>query len=168
MEQIFRFRNRVSKTSIENAPKFAYSILYNRIDPLFTGKLYFSPKKLVELDNNEKIYVDEHLKDIWIRRLNNIKNIEIRSTCQGHDSKYITHIILRPKNQNLEYIQNKVSLLKKFPDTKCKESIGNGGLFRIGIVTKNWYRDGADNSKWNHWWENIVKYLETIFEDEKE
>lgn len=162
MEQPFRFRNRFSKSSIENAPQFAYKILYNKINATLTGRLYSSSKKKIDINNNT-IYIDEHLKDDWIHRINNIKSIEIRSTCEGHDSKHITHIIFRPHNQELEYIEDKVNKLNKLPSTKSKYDIGNGGMYRIGIVTRNWYRPNADNSKWEEWWENSVKSLEEIF-----
>lgn len=164
MDQIFRFRNRgISSSSTENSPQFAYKIMYGKMDPTFTGKLYFTPKKLIHLNNNSQIYVDENLKEEWIHKLNNINSIDIRSTCEGHDSKYITHIIFRPNDQNLDQIKAKIKILNKLPDTKSNFDIGNGGLYRIGIATKNWYRSNADNTKWKNWWENSIKSLEETF-----
>lgn len=163
MEKLFTFRNRSSLSGRENSPQFAYRIIYNKINKILPGILYNSFRKLVILDNSQHIYVDENLKDSWIKRLNNIKNIEIRSTCEGHDSKYISHIIFRPNIQNIEYIENKVKLLNSLPETKSKYDIGNGGLYRIGIATKNWFRKNANNSKWEQWWDNSVKSLEQIF-----
>jgi len=168
MDNPFRFRNRFSKSSVENYPKFAYQILRGKMNPNFTGKLYFTPKKKVDIQNLQ-IYVDEHLKDEWIHRLDRIKGIEVRSTCQGHDSKYVTHIIFRPLNQDLDYIKDKVNFINKnLPDTKCDYMFGHfDNTYRIGLVTRTWYREGTDNSNWERWWEKTISFLEKLF-NEKE
>lgn len=162
MEPIFRFRNRDSKSGIENAPQFAYKIMYGKHDSSLIGRSYFTPKKKINIDNMD-IYIDVHLDEKLIQRLNNIVAIEIRSTCEGHDSKHITHIIFRPHNQDLDYIKNIIKKLNSLSNTKSDFGAGNGGLYRIGVVTRNWYRDNADNSKWKEWWKNSVKSLESIF-----
>jgi len=162
MEQIFRFRNRDSKSGIENAPQFAYKIMYNSVNSTLIGRSYLIPKKKININNSE-IYIDIHLDENLIQELNNIDAIEIRSTCEGHDSKHIAHIIFRPHNQELEFIKPKVIELNRLPSTKSGYDIGNGGLYRIGIVTRNWYRENADNSKWKEWWKNSVKSLKEIF-----
>jgi hypothetical protein len=167
MDKLYTFRNRSSISGSENSPQFAYRIIYNKVNRSLTGILYNSFRKLIILDDSQKIYVDENLKDSWIKRLNNIKNIIIRSTCEGHDSKHISHIIFRPNIQNIEYIKDKVKLLNALPDTNSKYDIGNGGLYRIGIATRNWFRKNANNSKWEKWWDNSINSLEQIFNSEE-
>jgi hypothetical protein len=48
---------------------------------------------------------------------NNIKNIEIRSTCSGHNKDRVTYIIFRTNNQDEDFIKHVVAKLN-FDKTK--------------------------------------------------
>jgi len=158
----FKFRNRFSSTSKENAPSFAYKCIYGRYpsSPI-RGQSYQSVYRPYKGVDGITIFIDEHLKDKWIKDLNNINNIEIRSTCEGHDSTKVSHIIFRPSNQDLDSIDLIVNKLNT-QDTKSMSDVGNGGLIRICVAIKNWYRLNSDNSKWELWWDTISKKIDTV------
>lgn len=146
------FRIRPSSTGKINAPTFAYKCVYGRspITPIYP--LYLQSRMY------NGLYVDLHLQDEWLNDLNNIDNIEITSTCEGHDSNHITHIIFRPVVQDvksLEMIKRKLNI----GPTKCIFDIGNGGFYRVCVAIKNWYRNDSNNENWEMWWKTISKKI---------
>lgn len=145
----FRARNPENKV---RAPELAYYVVYGRrpLKQLMLGRSMIPQKRY------KNMLVDENIPDHILDELNTIPNIEIRSSCEGHDSDHVSFIVIRPKNQRESYIRQLVGKINKCPNTHCGYDVGNGGLFRICIATKNWYRgDDADNSKWLKWWENL-------------
>ena len=156
----FRFRNRYSRTSKENAPSFAYKCIYGKEPSVpIRGQRYDGSYRENKGRDGRTIFIDEHLKDKWIKDLNNINNIEIRSTCEGHNSTRVAAIIFRPSTQDVDDIDLIVRKLS-IQNTKALTDVGNGGLYRICVATKNWYRSNSDNSKWELWWDNIAKKID--------
>ena len=133
------------------AHHYSYNTYYGRVPHL--GYLPFSTHE----DENK---IDPNLKEDWILRLNNIKDITLFSTCEGHGRFLLTHIIF--KINNLENISKFQTLLNNIPIPYTKFKIFN--INHIGnivtIVTYNWYRQDQDNAEWLVWWNSIVDYLE--------
>ncbi len=82
-EQGQRFRGPGKK----NAPCFAYETVYNKQCPQVRYGRYPGEDKKKPWG---EYYVDEHLDDKWLKDLNSIKKIEIRSLCEGHDKDWVS------------------------------------------------------------------------------
>jgi len=93
--------------------------------------------------------VDGHLKDQWLRDLNMISQIELRSVCEGHDSDWLTHVAFRfrdPKyNMRAATIQRK---LEGDGVTKTASGIGKEGRLRVLVAANLWYGQPG----WEKWW----------------
>lgn len=147
------FRIRPSITGKVNAPTFAYRCVYGKIPSPPLRGMYGTPQK-----RYKDLFIDKQLDTKVIDELNNINEIEIRSVCAGHNPNNVTHIMFRPYKQDPDYVE-KVSKKLNIGDTKSLHDIGNGGMYRICVATKNWYRDDADNNNWKQWWNTIVKKI---------
>ena len=137
-----------------NAPELAYKTIYNK-ELSLRGRIFTKEKKYKDF------YVDNDLDIKLLDRLNNIKNIEIRSTCQGHSKERPTYIIFRTKNQDLNYIKKIIRKLKQCPNTYVSYDIGMENKYRICVATNTFY--SSNNKQWTEWWNNITNYLENIF-----
>lgn len=133
-----------------NAPELAYKTVYNKSISL-KGRIFTKEKKYKDF------MVDYELKNKWLDNLNKIPNIEIRSTCAGHNKERPTFIIFRPLNQNKSYIKQIVNKLNKYPNTFAKYDIGRQNLYRICVATNTYYT--PNNKQWEDWWNNIAKYI---------
>jgi len=132
-----------------NAPTLAYKCVYGRFPSTnITGMFNINHQKYKDIE------IDDSLDINIIDKLNNIKNIEIRSTCSGHNKDRVTYIIFRTNNQDEDFIKRVVAKLN-FDKTKCVYDIGNGGEYRICVATRNWYRIDANNNSWLNWWKLI-------------
>ena len=84
-------------TKNSNAPCAAYETVYEKKCPHKRG-MHPDHKKR----NWNGMEVDINLKDKWLRDLNNIKGIEIRSSCEGHDKDWVAFVIFRFLEPKLE------------------------------------------------------------------
>ena len=78
-------------TQNSNAPCAAYEAVYEKKCPHLRGR-YDKPHEGRDWDG---IYVDEHLDDKWLNDLKNIKGIEMRSSCEGHEKDWVSFVIFR-------------------------------------------------------------------------
>jgi len=143
------FRVRPSMSGKINAPSFAYKCVYGKLPSRPLRGMYGSPQQ-----RYQDMYVDKALDPKILDKLNNISEIEIRSVCAGHNPDNVTHIMFRPYKQDVDHVE-KVSRLLNVSTTKSIFDIGNGGMYRVCVATKNWYRDNGDNNNWKQWWEAI-------------
>ena len=116
-----------------------------------------------ETDSWEHIIKDKHLKNEWISKLNNIPNVEVLSTCEGHGRDVITHIIFRvtDPNKDLEAIYDQLnSGQRELYGTKAIAIDTQVGIcFCVAIY--NWYRSNPDyNEAWTEWWESIIGHID--------
>ena len=81
-----------------NAPCAAFETVYGKKCPHKRGR-YEKPHKQKKWND---IMVDGHLKDKWLNDLSKIKEIEIRSSCEGHESTWVTYIIFRLNDKSKE------------------------------------------------------------------
>ena len=82
--------------------------------------------------------------------LNNIKGIEMRSSCAGHDKDWVSYIVFRPtRKMDLDKV---VSKLESDKMTKASAHIGRGGSMRVVVAAKTWY----GRPDWKKWWDTLA------------
>lgn len=129
-----------------NAPTFAYKCFYDKDpEPPISGR---------ESSHKQKIYngigIDIHIPDKVLDDLNVIKQIELRSSCEGDSPRHLTFLIFRPSNRNKQTAAKMVAKLNKFKDIKACWDTGNEGVARIVITTNIWYKKNP--RLFNMWW----------------
>lgn len=155
IQQLFRVRP--SQSGMINAPSLAYKCVYGKLPtaPL-RGRYSGSPQQ-----RYKDMFVDQALDAKILDTLNSIEGIEIRSVCAGHNSDKITYIIFRPYNQDLDYIEKITNQLNS-GNTKAIHDVGNGGMYRICVATRNWYREDSNNNNWKQWWNSIATRIKKV------
>jgi len=136
----------------KNAPCFAYETVYNKPCPQSRYGRY--PGKVKEKPWGE-YYVDEHLDDKWLKELNSINKIEIRSMCEGHDKDWVSYIIFRIKKEPDDDEANKIIKRLNKGITKAAYNIGNMGRRRFIVTAKLWY----GQPDWEHWWDTLADHI---------
>jgi hypothetical protein len=137
-----------------NAPSFIYKIVYGKDpDPWIRGRETNHPTKLYN-----GINIDQQIPTKALNQLNKIKDIEIRSSCQGENNRHLTFLIFRPKNQNEQYVKNLVSKLNNQENIIAGYDKGNDNHFRIGVTTKLYYSD-SNRKEFLEWWVSLPKKI---------
>lgn len=136
----------------KNAPTFIYEILYNKEPDRFMGgrDISHDTKRINGID------IDKNIPTDVMKELMNIKEIEMRSSCEGQDGDHPAFIIFRPENQDEEYIKTLVHNLNKENSLKAGYEKGNKGFYRVGVTWYTWYDGKLDNK---NWWKNLPKKL---------
>jgi len=137
-----------------NAPCAAYETVYGEKCPhrrgQYPGKHYTKTW--------QGILVDGNLKRKWLSDLANIKQIEMRSSCEGHEENWVSFIIFRLNNPKLEsnkrYLTRLILNLEKSDKiTKASWSIGRGeGRPRIVVAAPIW----VGQPDWEQWWSTLA------------
>jgi len=145
----------------KNAPEFIYSILYNTTPPMIRGRSANHPQQVID-----NVGIDKDVPEKAIKLLNNISQIEPRSSCQGSDKEHPTFFIFRfTNNPNQKYIKSFCDNLSKNDQYKCGFEIGRQGLYRIGITNHLWYSEETKD-EFNKWWlllpEEIKRVINVI------
>jgi len=135
------------------SPTIAWEIVYNNKMKEWRGGRY-------PYQHKTKIWngmsVDYNLKDKWLNDLNNIKEIEIRGSCEGHDKDWVSYIAFRFKDskyENKDYIENFVKKMKKHPNTFCDWDIGMEKRPRIVCATNLLFSE--NKKEWEEWWNSL-------------
>jgi hypothetical protein len=141
-----------------NAPTFAYMTLYGKppTQPIYGRDISHSTKMMGNIE------VDEHFDESIISALNKIKNIEIRSTCEGHGANRPTYLIFRPLDQSIENVEKIVNKLNQYKTIKANYDSGQQNKYRIIVTTKNWYRPNFNNTNWEKWWSDLPSILDSV------
>lgn len=137
-----------------NAPEFAYYTLYDEYPPprMLRGRTHDHPSKMV---NN--VEIDKGIPTKAINELMKIKEIEMRSSCQGESENRPSFIIFRPNKQNKSYVEKLIKNLNKKDQIKAKYDIGKAGQYRVCVTWHTWY--GAKNNQ--EWWNALPKKIKT-------
>lgn len=140
-------------TKNSNAPCAAYETVYGKKCPHTRGRNVGVHKTNIW----KGIEVDEHLKNKWLDDLSNIKEIEVRSSCEGHGPDWVSFIIFRLTDESKESnksILNKIIYNLEASDkiTKSAWSLGMQGRPRIVVAAKTWY----GQPDWENWWSTLV------------
>jgi len=103
------------------------------------------------------ISVDIHLKDKWLEDLNSIANVEIRGSCEGHNSEWPTYVAFRvfPELENKKKLNDIVKRLNKDKFTRCGYDIGTEGRPRFVCASPLYYNCSAQND-WVQWWSTLT------------
>lgn len=161
MLELYLFYLQESKliTKNPNAPCAAYETVYGKKCLHIRGR-YVGVHKT---RNWKGIEVDEHLKNKWLDNLSNIKEIEMRSSCEGHEADWVTFIIFRLTDKSKESnksILNKIIHKLEASDkiTKASWSFGMQGRPRIVVAAKTWY----GQPEWENWWNTLATRIKKV------
>jgi len=136
-----------------NAPTFAYICLHGKKpSPSLSGRSAAHPEKIWK-----GIGVDKKIPTKALNNLDKIKQIELRSSCQGDSDKHPTFLIFRLKNLKTTDTKKLVNKLNKVSDIKCCWGIGNEGEPRIIITSDLWY--DKDSKEFIKWWLELPKKI---------
>jgi hypothetical protein len=133
-----------------NAPSFIYNILHG------TNKHISGHSANHDTIDINGIMIDKNIPKEAILKLNQISEIEPRSSCEGTDADRPTFFIFRLKiRTNPKIIVDK---LNKYPNITAGWDIGNGGKARIGVTTNLWY--DKDPEKFKKWWLKLPNIIQ--------
>jgi len=139
----------------KNAPSFIYEILHGR--PMFIrGRTVEHQTK-----NWKGISVDVHIPNAALDELNDIREIELRSSCEGSGIDRPTFLIFRfyePKDEG--EIRAFVKGMNAIDGIWCGADIGAMGRFRIGVTAPLWYE--KDPEKFTSWWLELPKMIRIV------
>lgn len=146
---------------IKNAPEFIYSILHQTPPPRISGRSSEHSQQLIN-----DVHIDKNIPKKAISLLNNIKEIEPRSSCEGSDSNRPTFFIFRFKQDPREqYVKAFCKELSKNEKYKCGYELGRQGFFRVGI-TNDLYFSNENKNEFKKWWlmlpHEITRILQKI------
>lgn len=140
------------------SPSFAYELVYKKPAP---SNRRGRPPFPVEHKLWKGFTVDKHLKDKWLSDLNNIPNVEIRGSCEGHNKDWVSYVAFRldPKYDNDKaFLKSVTKKLSHYPDTVCGYDIGTQGRPRFVVATPLFY--GCDRQQdWEKWWNQIARRI---------
>ena len=138
------------------SPVAAYELVYGKKAPMGMRGMY--PGKS-EHKNWNGISIDAHIEDKWLNDLSNIKNIEMRASCEGHDKQWITFIafrVLPNKEKDSNYLEKVKSYLNQ-GISKCTFEIGQQGRPRFIVAAKTWYGQPT----WKKFWVTLATRIKT-------
>lgn len=143
------------KKATKNAPSFIYEILHGR--PAFIrGRTVEHQTKIWK-----GIAVDAHIPTAALNELDDIREIELRASCEGSSAERPTFLIFRfcePKDEN--EIRIFVKGMNAIEDIWCGADIGAMGSFRIGVTAPLWY--AKDPEKFTSWWLELPKKIRIV------
>ena len=136
----------------KNAPSFIYQILHGRPE--------FIRGRTVEHQtrNWKGIPVDMHIPTLALDELDDIPELELRSSCEGSTLERPTFLIFRfqePKDER--EIKLFVKGMNAIEDIWCDAEIGAMGRWRIGITAPLWYE--KDPEQFTNWWLELPKKI---------
>jgi hypothetical protein len=141
-----------------NAPMFAWSVYHDGAKPPWIpGKA----GSHVSVQWNG-IDIDKEIPLSVVKKLNSIKGIEGRASCQGHTNDpgipdVNSYFIFRTDNQNENYIKNVVNKLNRNNDIKAGYGLGGWELNRIVVVAPFSY--DSNPKEFKKWWINLPKII---------
>jgi len=148
-------KSRSNQSNRVNAPELAYKTVYGHLPKNgLRGRIPGIQEK-----KYGDIYVDFHIDETILDQLNDIRNIEIRSSCEGHGPDRVAFVIFRLSSDKIKDIDKIIENLRK-QGLKADYDIGNQGRYRICVATKKWYRENGNNDSWNQWWEKLPHLIE--------
>lgn len=145
------------------APTFAWELVH--------GKKYPGWRSGRVPDAEERpykgFYVDKHLKDRWLDKLNHIENIEMRSSCEGHGPPgemvldWPTYIGFRlaPSIESKRKADDVVRKLIRDKNTVAGWDLGMEKRPRIICAAPLYYKC-AKYKQWIVWWETLADRID--------
>lgn len=151
------FADEFYKISV-NSPTFAYYAVYDKWpDTPLAGRTDM-PKRMW---NN--IEVDEHFKDKWLKELNSIPEIEIRSSDEGKSDERVAFIVFRMEDSKDDSrVQTISDKLNKIEGLYSKYNLGKEERPRVVVAGKVKYGD----ENWEEWWDSLAGRIKEVLKDE--
>ena len=131
-----------------NAPTFIHKIINPDSNMFLPGRGANHAQK-----NISGVPIDKDIPEDSFNKLNGMKQIELRSSCQGGDEDHPTFLIFRSKsNPNDESIAK--SITDRINNAKnnlvADYNLGNDNKYRIGVTSKNvWSGQPGYDEFWN-------------------
>ncbi|MBA7496405.1 hypothetical protein ES702_07013 [subsurface metagenome] len=97
------------------------------------------------------IMIDEHLKPEVFDELEKIKEIEVRSSCEGHSKERVSYIVFRLKPKFDKYAKKVSAALDKLDGVYSKSDIGTENRPRIVCAGRTWF----GQKSWEKWWNEL-------------
>lgn len=139
----------------KNAPSFIYEILYGK------------PKYLLgrAADHKQKIWkglsVDANIPGNALDELDRIKEIQLRSSCEGSGPDHPTFLIFRfNASPSAEEINQFVAGMNSIQGIHCGAEVGNMGFYRIGVTTSLWYE--KNEALFLKWWKELPLKIQVV------
>jgi len=146
-EQLFRQKQKL------NAPEFAYFCLNKKMpNPPISGREASHPQMMYR-----GIGIDKYIPMKALNDLNSIKEIELRSSCQGDSERHLTFVIFRLMNRDENYAKEVSSKINKHKHLSCCYNVGQEGLPRIIITANLWYE--KDPVLFKKWWLSLANII---------
>jgi hypothetical protein len=141
----------------KNAPSFIYEILYGREKHL-SGRTVAHREKMWK-----GIPVDEHIPTTALDELDEIKEIELRASCEGSGPETPTFLIFRFRQEpDANQVATFVRAMNVVEDIKCGADLGGMDRYRFGLLPSYplWYE--KDREKFVLWWLELPKKIRIV------
>lgn len=139
-----------------NAPEFIYWVVYGEYPEYrLPGRGTDHPEQMIE-----GITIDKAIPVTAIKELNEIKEIEPRSSCQGESKMRPTFLIIRMPKFNEKKIDVFCREMRRFDETYCNYDVGNQEQIRIGIAALLWPE--KDRKAFEKWWLQLPDRIEDV------
>jgi hypothetical protein len=144
------------------APTFAWELIHGKEYPGWrSGRAPDAEEKLYK-----GYYVDKHLKDKWLHDINRIKNVEIRSSCEGHGPPgemkldWPTYVGFRLASiiETIDKVKRVVKELNRDKNTRAGWDIGMAKRPRIICAAPLYYKC-AKHNEWVRWWDTLASRI---------
>ena len=130
-----------------NSPTFAHIAVYGKEPDHWIPGRTGDPEK----EWKRGIMIDKHLKPEWFDELDKIKEIEVRSSCEGHSKERVSYIVFRLKSKFDKYAKKVSAALDKLDGVYSKSDIGTENRPRIVVAGRIWY----SQKSWEKWWNEL-------------
>lgn len=143
--------NFLKNSDVLNAPELAHFVLTNKTERI-SGREANHKSRLIN-----GIEIDLKIPEKEMKTLMSIKNIEMRSSCEGSEKHGPFFIFRFADEKDKNYINSFCDYMMHNDKTIiCKFGIGRSGEYRI-IVTGNFLKDSVSKSEYDNWWKNSTK-----------
>lgn len=129
-----------------NSPSLAYKAVHGKLPKEYISGKSAHPQKLWQ-----GIPVDKELKTKWVKKLNTMKNIEMRGSCAGHGPDRTSYIVFRLKPSQDKNAKKVAQKLNKMPGVYSIADVGREGRPRIVAASKTYY----GKKDWEQWWNKL-------------
>jgi len=142
-----------------NSPTFAHMAVYDKEPDIFLqGKTGF-PQKLWK----NSIPIDTHIDEKALERIEKIKGLELRASCEGHAPDRVSYVVVRPLSRSSDEAKKLTDRLNTQTGIHAKWDVGTGGQPRIVVAGKTWHGEKA----WKNWWNKLPDKIQKAMETDK-
>ena len=134
-----------------NSPSLAYKAVHGKAPKEFLSGKTGHPQKLWK-----NIPVDKEIKVKWLKKLNTMKDIEMRGSCSGHGPNRTSYIVFRLPPKQDKYAKKVAKRLNKMRGVYSISDVGSEGRPRIVVASKTWH----GHPGWENWWNNLPSRIE--------